>query len=660
MAIDFAFEPTVKKSGYIFISYAHKDAQKVAPYVYELHRRGYEVWYDRGINALQSFKEVILKRISTCACFIAFISQNYANSTNCCTETSWATTNGIQRLPVFIEKMDSMPDTLIYDISNVQYLNAYEYNRSDALDIIANRANEILGGKVNDWSDWNDPRVKSHRSTQQEDECGKLTAAARYWIDFYTQNGGEENLTRAKDGYTDAEHKFPYDHRVWLGLIRCETADKRIYEQTPESLDELVCDYGKNYMEALHSKEVSKKFIVYSKLVKSADLFSHIAEKDRHRASDEYLSLIGDMLDAVHEKIKKDSLPYLSDGKSVFVREEELEKYISIITNIVEICSLDSIIGQSQNVQELLKTRFTLMSVQQSIQPELLARRQAKEEEERRLAEIRRAREEEEDRKRQEDYEKRRKAEEEKREIERAIYRKKKIKGKIKNGIKFFFLILLKAFIVLAILSLIFFAVNLFVMAFSGKLGGVDTQARYDSSFYTTRIEYYYNQQLSALLGRDMNVSLQIFSPVINLFHFDEYHVCLPCVLLCIAIILVFALFRYDRNHYNYYDRGFVYYLTKILVVSVYVICAFPVLVYLWHDECELIEPFILNIAFSLVPLILVWCFIPRRAYDTFEPESIPKLIIYHPVGGLIATLGELAIYLVFYIGSCTCGFLCS
>ena len=40
MAIDFGFEPTRKNSGFIFISYAHKDADIVAPYVAELNRQG--------------------------------------------------------------------------------------------------------------------------------------------------------------------------------------------------------------------------------------------------------------------------------------------------------------------------------------------------------------------------------------------------------------------------------------------------------------------------------------------------------------------------------------------------------------------------------------------------------------------------------------------
>ena len=37
---------------YIFISYAHKDSDKVLPIIRELQSRGYRVWYDAGIEAV--------------------------------------------------------------------------------------------------------------------------------------------------------------------------------------------------------------------------------------------------------------------------------------------------------------------------------------------------------------------------------------------------------------------------------------------------------------------------------------------------------------------------------------------------------------------------------------------------------------------------------
>lgn len=175
MAIDFGFEPTRKTSGFIFISYAHKDADIVAPYVAELNRQGFDVWYDRGINALESFKSVILERIAQSACFIAFISQNYALSPNCITETSWATNKGIPRLPVFIEKMNKLPSELTYDIMNVQYLNAYEYGYSTSVGMISARAKKILSGEATDWSDWDtdrNPRRAAERTSSSYSAAG--------------------------------------------------------------------------------------------------------------------------------------------------------------------------------------------------------------------------------------------------------------------------------------------------------------------------------------------------------------------------------------------------------------------------------------------------------------------------------------------------------
>ena len=44
-----AFTPYEGKEPYIFISYAHKDSDRVFPILEELDRRGYRVWYDDGI-----------------------------------------------------------------------------------------------------------------------------------------------------------------------------------------------------------------------------------------------------------------------------------------------------------------------------------------------------------------------------------------------------------------------------------------------------------------------------------------------------------------------------------------------------------------------------------------------------------------------------------
>ena len=43
------FKPYEGDKPYIFIRYAHADDDAVLPIVIDMHRRGYNIWYDQGI-----------------------------------------------------------------------------------------------------------------------------------------------------------------------------------------------------------------------------------------------------------------------------------------------------------------------------------------------------------------------------------------------------------------------------------------------------------------------------------------------------------------------------------------------------------------------------------------------------------------------------------
>jgi len=61
---------------YIFISYAHKDYEKVSPIMHIMQRNGFRVWYDSGINGGDNWKKVLREKIRCCKDFIIFTSGN--------------------------------------------------------------------------------------------------------------------------------------------------------------------------------------------------------------------------------------------------------------------------------------------------------------------------------------------------------------------------------------------------------------------------------------------------------------------------------------------------------------------------------------------------------------------------------------------------------
>ena len=75
---------------YIFVSYSHKDSERVLPILNAMIHDGYRVWYDEGIPWSSEWREVIENHIRRCSIFLAFLSPDYVESKECRSEISYA------------------------------------------------------------------------------------------------------------------------------------------------------------------------------------------------------------------------------------------------------------------------------------------------------------------------------------------------------------------------------------------------------------------------------------------------------------------------------------------------------------------------------------------------------------------------------------------
>src|SRR5512141_1089583 len=76
------FEAYQGEEPYIFISYAHADAEIVYADIQFFHDLGYRIWYDEGIDPGNEWSGEVEKSILNCSCFIVFISPNSVASRN--------------------------------------------------------------------------------------------------------------------------------------------------------------------------------------------------------------------------------------------------------------------------------------------------------------------------------------------------------------------------------------------------------------------------------------------------------------------------------------------------------------------------------------------------------------------------------------------------
>jgi hypothetical protein len=84
---------------YIFISYSHRDSEKVFSIIRKFNDSGYRIWYDEGIDPGNEWPEEIGTALSACALFVVFISPRSAISENVRNEINFALA---KKLPVIV------------------------------------------------------------------------------------------------------------------------------------------------------------------------------------------------------------------------------------------------------------------------------------------------------------------------------------------------------------------------------------------------------------------------------------------------------------------------------------------------------------------------------------------------------------------------------
>lgn len=113
---------------FIFISYAHKDAQKAEPIIQWLYDNGYRIWFDKGIHSGE-FATKIEERLERASCIVALLSDNYIESINCRNEINYAIKNQVAILPICLE-----PTQLRYgmNLQLVSYHFIYRYQLTES------------------------------------------------------------------------------------------------------------------------------------------------------------------------------------------------------------------------------------------------------------------------------------------------------------------------------------------------------------------------------------------------------------------------------------------------------------------------------------------------------------------------------------------------
>ncbi|MDO4989416.1 MAG: TIR domain-containing protein [Eubacteriales bacterium] len=94
---------------YLFISYAHADADAVMEIAERLQREGFHIWYDAGIVVGSEWPEYIASHLAGASAMLAFVSGAYDRSENCRKEMHFALTKKIPTVNIFLERTELSP-----------------------------------------------------------------------------------------------------------------------------------------------------------------------------------------------------------------------------------------------------------------------------------------------------------------------------------------------------------------------------------------------------------------------------------------------------------------------------------------------------------------------------------------------------------------------
>ena len=117
-------------NNYIFISYAHRDAESVLPILNRLRQNGYRTWYDGDIDAAREWDKEIADHVENCGFFIAFMSQAYLDSSNCRDEVSFARDLNKKQVLVYLDDV-TLPSELRMRLSRSQNIYHFQCNSDE-------------------------------------------------------------------------------------------------------------------------------------------------------------------------------------------------------------------------------------------------------------------------------------------------------------------------------------------------------------------------------------------------------------------------------------------------------------------------------------------------------------------------------------------------
>lgn len=103
------FDVYTGEEPYLFVSYSHRDTDKVYPILDAFYDKKYRIWYDDSCENGSDFRDELRKKIENCEAVLLFVSKASMESPFCGMEIIVSRENNKKLFPIFLEDVDVPP-----------------------------------------------------------------------------------------------------------------------------------------------------------------------------------------------------------------------------------------------------------------------------------------------------------------------------------------------------------------------------------------------------------------------------------------------------------------------------------------------------------------------------------------------------------------------
>lgn len=240
---------------YIFISYSHRNIVEAEEIICRLCNDNYRVWYDEGIDPGTEWDENIASHIEECGYFIALLSEEYLESSNCKDELNYARELEKPRLLVYLKDIQ-LPGGMRMRLSRLQAIHKYKYDSKESFVQKLEETDGLDLCRVRDYTDYTADEYRADEAIFYAIDCPKAEIRLLFVVDTSGSMYGER-INALNDSLTNAYDliKTKYGDRVGIDILQYDTfASWRTIKELPLSasgstnygvaLNRLI-DYGK-------------------------------------------------------------------------------------------------------------------------------------------------------------------------------------------------------------------------------------------------------------------------------------------------------------------------------------------------------------------------------------------------------------------------------